>query len=504
MEISTKFQSTILIVDDEPRGRKNLKILLLNENYNLMFAENGSEALELAVNNPPDVILLDVMMPGMDGYEVCRRVRANATLADVPVILLTALDDRASRLEGIEAGADDFISKPFDRLELRLRVQTIIRLNRYRRLLTERNKFQWAIEQAEDGYVVTDVNDHVLYANPQACLYLDLPIDQGVTDTFLTLIQNHYQLEPLAAWTNWPQAFKEIVPICLVQPASKVAPAFWLQVDVMEMDGGAERYLIRLRDVTSTIEEQRLMWSFHTQISHKLRTPLSHLAASLEVLQTECSSALQPEAGELLHLAYNGAKHLQNELQNVFKYIETAGMIYPSENWCSIVDVLDVIADIETSLALEPILIQNELQKEPGDVYLRPSRSAMELIWLEILKNAQTFHPQQSPALEIKIAPAPNDIIRIQICDDGVTLSPRQLNKIWTPYYQAEKYFTGQVQGTGLGLAKVASLVLEVGGTCRAYNRSDGPGLIIEFSFPSICPDEPIIESDVDFLRDLS
>jgi DNA-binding response OmpR family regulator len=74
------------------------------------------------------------MMPGMDGYEVCRRLRADARLAEVPVIMVTALDDQASRLAGLEAGADDFITKPFNRAELRARVRTIARLNRYRRL----------------------------------------------------------------------------------------------------------------------------------------------------------------------------------------------------------------------------------------------------------------------------------------------------------------------------------------------------------------------------------
>ena len=113
-------KSTVLIVDDEPSGRKNLKVLLMPQGYNIAVACNGAEALQLAAELLPDVILLDVMMPDMDGFEVCRRLRANPVLAEVPVIMLTALDDRSSRLEGIEAGADDFISKPFDRTELRL------------------------------------------------------------------------------------------------------------------------------------------------------------------------------------------------------------------------------------------------------------------------------------------------------------------------------------------------------------------------------------------------
>src|SRR5437867_9542956 len=138
----------ILIVDDEPQGRMALEVLLHSSGYRLVFAANGAEALAQAASLAPDLILLDVMMPGMDGFEVCRRLRADSTLAEVPVIMLTALDDRDSRLRGIEAGADDFITKPFDRVELRARVRTITRLNRYRRLHLEQNKLERLIARA--------------------------------------------------------------------------------------------------------------------------------------------------------------------------------------------------------------------------------------------------------------------------------------------------------------------------------------------------------------------
>lgn len=128
-------KSTILIVDDEIVSRYTVEALLSSEGYELVFAESGEEALEKAVELVPDLMLLDVMMPGMNGFEVCQRLRANPRLAELPVVMVTALDDRESRIKGIEAGADDFMSKPFDRAELRARIRTITRLNRYRRLV---------------------------------------------------------------------------------------------------------------------------------------------------------------------------------------------------------------------------------------------------------------------------------------------------------------------------------------------------------------------------------
>jgi len=144
-------QSIILIVDDESVGRDTLEALLITEGYTLAFAANGLEALEKAAAITPDVILLDVMMPGMDGFEVCRQLRADPDLAEVPVIMVTAIDDRDARLAGIAVGADDFLSKPFDRVELQIRIKTITRLNRYRRLHQERTRRQ-EIEREIDRY----------------------------------------------------------------------------------------------------------------------------------------------------------------------------------------------------------------------------------------------------------------------------------------------------------------------------------------------------------------
>ncbi|MBM3235840.1 response regulator [Candidatus Poribacteria bacterium] len=147
--------STILIVDDDQIGRDTLEALLAKQNYNLAFASTGAEALAQAKELTPDLILLDVMMPGMDGFEVCRQLRADPILAEVPIIMVTALDDRDSRMQGIEAGADDFITKPFDRGELQMRVRTITRLNRYRRLLVANQQLEVKISQLSALYNIS-------------------------------------------------------------------------------------------------------------------------------------------------------------------------------------------------------------------------------------------------------------------------------------------------------------------------------------------------------------
>jgi signal transduction histidine kinase len=134
--------SVILIIDDDQIARAGLEAILTHHDYRLEMAASGQEGIEKALLFSPDIILLDVMMPGMDGFEVCRKIRSLAEIAEVPIIILTALDDQESLLKGLEAGADDFLSKPINRHELRARVRTITRLNRYRRLQHERERIR--------------------------------------------------------------------------------------------------------------------------------------------------------------------------------------------------------------------------------------------------------------------------------------------------------------------------------------------------------------------------
>jgi DNA-binding response OmpR family regulator len=124
---------SILIIDDDALMQKVIEASLLKDNYKLLFASDGESGLQAARDNMPDLILLDIVMPGMDGFEVCSRMRKDEQLLYIPIIIITALDDRDSKIQGIEAGADDYICKPFDKLEFRARVRTITRLNRYTR-----------------------------------------------------------------------------------------------------------------------------------------------------------------------------------------------------------------------------------------------------------------------------------------------------------------------------------------------------------------------------------
>ena len=130
----------VLIVDDTP---ENIQVLMgtLKDQYAIVAAINGEKALKMAVAEPrPDLILLDIMMPGMDGFEVCSRLKSDPETRDIPVIFLSALDDTANKVKGFAAGAVDYISKPFQPQEVHVRVNTHLTMSRLKRTLAEKNE----------------------------------------------------------------------------------------------------------------------------------------------------------------------------------------------------------------------------------------------------------------------------------------------------------------------------------------------------------------------------
>jgi putative two-component system response regulator len=122
---------SVLIVDDIAGNARLIERLLVPDGHIVRTAGGGAEALQLVQANPPDLLIMDVMMPQVDGFQACRKIKQDASTRLIPVVLVTSLDDTASRIRGIEAGADDFVTKPFNALELRARVRSLLRIKSY-------------------------------------------------------------------------------------------------------------------------------------------------------------------------------------------------------------------------------------------------------------------------------------------------------------------------------------------------------------------------------------
>ena len=180
--------ATVLVVDDEAVNLRLLEALLTPEGYTVLCAGSGAEALALAAAHAPDLVLLDVMMPGMDGFQVAASLKASAATAHIPIMMLTALDDRAARLAGLDAGAEEFLGKPIDRAELWLRVRNLLRLKALSDAVREHSvileqqvaartsqlrRFRSAMDATADAIVLVDRSSmRFIEVNATACTLL--------------------------------------------------------------------------------------------------------------------------------------------------------------------------------------------------------------------------------------------------------------------------------------------------------------------------------------------
>jgi two-component system cell cycle response regulator len=489
-ERALRGKSRILIVDDSPHGRETLSSLLMNvPEYELFFAADGPEALIKIEELVPDLVLLDVMMPGMSGFDVCRQVRQQPRLSEIPIILVTALDDRESRLEGLDAGADDFVTKPIDRAELRVRVRTVTRLNRYRLLNNERTRFEWVVEHANDGYLILGDQGQLMYANQSARLLLEFPDEVEPAISFFELVQRRFRCEPEQAWHDWFGPEHQIPPhsLYLICPETDTSAALWLQVTVLaqETRSGLEQ-LVHVRDITAQLTNQRDTWTFHAMIMHKLNTPMQSVLGGLELISDEAVGEMpREELAALAQVAHKGAQRLGAAVADVIRYLK-APLIARGGDGLKVSQICDLIKQISQDLAIATKIQMADTVPASAfaDKSVSLSQRALESLLLELLKNAQKFHPRRQPVVEVSLRPGPASTLDLAIADNGITLSPEQLAKVWLPYYQAEKHFTGEQPGMGLGLPMISVLVWEVGGRCRFRNREPGPGVVVELSLP--------------------
>ncbi|PCI45997.1 MAG: PleD family two-component system response regulator [Alphaproteobacteria bacterium] len=159
----------VLVVDDVIQNVKLLEAKLTGEYFDVLTAMNGEDALKIIDQEPPDIVLLDVMMPGMDGFEVCRRIRSNAKSAHIPVIMVTALDQSKDRVAGLEAGADDFLTKPVLDLPLFARVRSLVRL----KLLMDELRMRETTGQDIGMDIGSDLNRNISLSSAKVLLIED-------------------------------------------------------------------------------------------------------------------------------------------------------------------------------------------------------------------------------------------------------------------------------------------------------------------------------------------
>ncbi len=469
---------TILIVDDEAMIREFLDALLATEGYNLAFATNGAEGLAKARELTPDLILLDVMMPDMDGFEVCRELRSDPGLTEIPIIMVTGLDDKESRLEGIEAGANDFVTKPFNGAELRARVRTITRLNRHRQIRTlelqaERDRTRAILEALGEAVVVTDVAGVIQYQNPAATALTGYKDKEALGQSWRLWQSNDHEnlfdkiLEIVRNGQTWRgEVVNKRKDGATYDAALTVAPLFSSD-DPQTLIG----FVSVQRDITPLKEAERSKTKFVSDVSHELRTPLSVITLLGDNLDTLYDRLDNDKRRQMIRDIQKHTEALNNLVDDILEIsrIDSGRVSMERER----VDLTQLTH--EEVNRLRPIAEQKsqDLQitgAEPLPIW--GNTDQLRQVIRNLVNNAIKYTPEGGQisceclvysnllsksnwAAEYRpanITPANNEQWAIlRVTDNGIGISKEHLPNLFGRFYRVKTQ--GNIRGTGLGLS---------------------------------------------------
>ena len=442
--------SVVLVVDDEPRNRRLLTETLRPAGYEMREAADGRSALDDARGVRPDLVLLDVMMPDMDGFETCRHFRADPDLRDVPIILVTALDDRESRLTGIEAGADDFLTKPVDLTELRARVRTICRLNRARALYEERTRLDQLTALSPNAVIVLDLSGQVAYAN---ALAEPLVADAEILARLLPIaarggLGDHVREEIAVTVGGTPREFD--VAVALVPWAGKSA------AQVVLTDVTAPRAWER-----SATEQRRLesLGRFASSVAHEFASVMTVIDMSAEMLlRAEDPELHTVLLGEMRHAIQRGAI-LTRDILSFGRPQPTAAA--PHDARVTLTDTARLLR------RLLPKAIRLETALSDDALPVAMSRERLEQVLVNLCFNARDAMPSGG-SLALR-GYADDHWVTIEIVDSGTGMDESTRRRVF------EAFFTTKPAGvgTGLGLWIVNALVDAVSGKVEIESQVD-------------------------------
>lgn len=490
--------STILIVDDHAGNRETLAALLECPDYTLIEAVDGPQALIRAGEYRPDLILLDVMMPGLDGFEVCRRLRADATLAEVPVIMLTALDDQRSRMEGIEAGADDFLTKPFHGPELRARVRTITRLNRYRLLLQAQERVweqaRW-LDEASDAIFYRNLEDRITYWNRAAAQLFGWAHEEKAERTACEMLPNDSTPPHQAARRsageagNWwgelshvTKSGREIIVACRLtlmrDLQNKPKGLLCVHSDITE----------HKRAETGLLRKQRLesIGTLVSGVAHDLNNSLAPVLMGVDILRLQGVEDLELLADMETSARYGS--EMVKQLLTYAKGAEGEKIRLKTEK------LLQEVARLIRGSFPKNIELITRIADSMPDVL--GNQTHLHQVLLNLCVNARDAMPEggtltlegrdtEITALECAAFPdaKPGHYVWWRVSDTGTGIPESVRERIFDPFFSTKT----PMKGTGLGLSTVLGILRGHAGFVRVTSEP-GQGSAFDIYLPAMAP----------------
>lgn len=497
----------ILIVDDE---RFNINVLtdLLKPNYKIMAAINGRQALKAAQSDsPPDLILLDIMMPEMDGYEVCERLKADPDTADCAVVFLSALDDLQAKVKGFSLGGADYISKPFQSQEVIARVKTHASVIRLERELQARNR-ELQSDQARilnsisEGIYGLDENGIIEFANPASALIMGCTAEELIGKSFFDL---HFATAA---------ACKDSLPVmatCQQGVAENQRDIQMLRADGTGFsaeyratpkldDGELHGAVVVFRDITVELENEQALDEARTLVQEQ-RDQLAH--TSRLTTMGEMAAGFAHEVNQPLTAISNYARvskrMMAKDAPDLALLRETMDKIEAQSHRASEIirrirrfmkkpatgkEVLSVPGLLDDTRQFAEVDMRNneggiEVQVEGDLPDVQGDPIQVQQVTLNLIRNAleATRTAGSSAPVEVSARRCGDHCVRVQVRDHGVGVPEEAEEKLFHPFY------TTKDDGMGIGLATCRSLIQAQGGEI-GYERPEDGGACFYFTLP--------------------
>ncbi|PHQ17172.1 ATP-binding response regulator [Marinobacter profundi] len=511
--VSAPTEATVLLVDDNPQNLKVLYETLKDKGYRLLIANDGEKALELAHRNHPEVILLDIMMPEMDGWQVCEQLKADPVTADSAVVFLSALDDVDAKVKGFALGGADYISKPFQAQEVIARVRTHARVIKLERQLQKRNR-QLESDQSRilnaisEGIYGLDARGNIIFANPAAALITGYHADDLVGQNFFKL---HFVDAPnpadsgeesLPVWMTCHQGVAEHERgVTMHRADGSTFAAEYRATPKLEGDNGKLRgAVVVFRDITAELENERALDEARELVQEQ-RDQLAH--ASRLSTMGEMAAGVAHEVNQPLTAITNYARVARRMMaaETLDKELlaETLGKIEAQSHRASEVirrirrfmkkpaagkEVLSIPALLEDTRQFAEVDMRNNeggieitVADDVPEVLADPVQ--VQQVALNLIRNAleATRSAGAADPVQVSATMMGENCVRIEVTDHGIGLPEDAEEKLFLPFY------TTKEDGMGIGLPMCRSLVQAQGGDIGFERQPEG-GARFFFTLP--------------------
>jgi len=447
-----KKKPLILIVDDVPKNLQVLGSILGASDYLITPAMSGEQALARVEQLMPDLILLDVMMPGIDGFETCRQIKANAKTQDIPVIFLTAKTETVDVVKGFNVGAVDYVLKPFQAEELLTRVKTQISLkqktNELKRLYTElkqsEKKYKGLFDTSIDAIIRINTSFEILDINPGAKTLLGLSCDSLPVFTEFLSIDSHKQFKNIVEKQVMQHGYSEAFDSQLIQISKTKIPVemrLWLSAE-----NDTDLWIL-IRDISERKEMEQLREDVDRIMRHDLKNPLSGIIGLSDMLMMyDNFQEDQKNWIEQIRISGRQALEMIDHSLDIFKMEQGRYEFLPIP--CNLVPILKKIeTDFSQLLYTKKSELLFFIQDKPmndQDIYaVSGEKRLLESLFANLIKNAIEASPHNEK-ITVTLTNE-TDMHRLIIHNQGVI--PKDLQDRFF-----EKYATsGKKTGTGLG-----------------------------------------------------